>query len=95
VARVPGTRPLSSQEFWLEMYPLNTITASALQLNVYGTLNASRGVDGAAETVAHFVEAVQAKFHYAIWSEPVSNQLRTSFEPDSVIEFGREPASSC
>jgi len=29
------------------------------------------------------LEAVKAKFHYAIW-----------FEADSVMEFGREPASS-
>jgi len=38
---------------------------------------------------------LEAKFHYAIWFEPASNQLRTAFEPDSVTEFGREPASSC
>ena len=46
---------------------------------------------------------IKAKFHYAIWFEagsklvadlsatsfePASNQLRTSFEPDSVMEFG-------
>jgi len=37
----------------------------------------------------------EVKFHYAIWFEPASNQPRTSFEPDSVLEFGREPASSC
>jgi len=50
-------------------------------------------------------ELLKAKFHYASWfgadSKPNSitlsgsNQLRTSFEPDSVMEFGREPASSC
>jgi len=34
----------------------------------------------------------EAKFDYAIWIEPASNQLRTGSEPDSVIEFGREPA---
>jgi len=40
---------------------------------------------------------LKAKFHYAIWFEadrsfePVCNQLRTSFEPDSVIQFGFEP----
>jgi len=28
-------------------------------------------------------------------SKLVDDQLRTSFEPDSVTEFGREPASSC
>jgi len=47
---------------------------------------------------------IKAKFHYAIWFEPQlrssklvrsSNQLRTSFEPDNVMEFGREPASPC
>jgi len=53
---------------------------------------------------------LKAKFHYAIWFEagrrqarswsvtsfePVCDQLRTSFEPDSVMEFGRGPASSC
>jgi len=27
--------------------------------------------------------------------EPALNQLRTSFEADSVMEFGREPVSSC
>jgi len=26
---------------------------------------------------------------------PASNQLRTCFEPDSVMEFGHEPANSC
>jgi len=26
---------------------------------------------------------------------PASNLSATSFEPDSVMEFGREPASSC
>jgi len=30
----------------------------------------------------------EAKFHYAIWFEPASNQLRTSTEPTSVMEFG-------
>jgi len=39
--------------------------------------------------------AVKAKFHYATWIEPASNQLRTGSEPDSAMEFGREPASSC
>jgi len=29
----------------------------------------------------------EAKFHYAIWFEPASNQLKTSFEPASVMEF--------
>jgi len=28
-------------------------------------------------------------------SKLVGDRLRTSFEPDSVMEFGREPASSC
>jgi len=28
-------------------------------------------------------------------SKLVGDQLRTSFEPDSAMEFGREPASSC
>jgi len=32
--------------------------------------------------------SVKAKFHYATWFEPVCDQLRTSFEPDSVMEFG-------
>jgi len=55
-------------------------------------------------------QSIKAKFHYAIWFdagrrqvrrwsatsfEPVCDQLRTIFEPDSVMEFGREPASSC
>jgi len=31
---------------------------------------------------------VKAKFHYAIWFEPASNQLRISSEPASVMEFG-------
>ena len=31
---------------------------------------------------------IKAKFNYAIWFEAGSNQLRTSFEPDSVMEFG-------
>ena len=32
-----------------------------------------------------------------LWTsfESASNQLQTSFEPDSVMEFGSEPASSC
>ena len=34
----------------------------------------------------------EVKLHYAIWFEacrrPASNQLRTSFEPDRVMEFG-------
>ena len=30
----------------------------------------------------------EVKFHYAIWFEPASNQLRTSSEPDNVMEFG-------
>jgi len=37
--------------------------------------------------------ALQAKFHYAIWFE--AGRWSTSFEPDSVMEFGRETASSC
>jgi len=40
-----------------------------------------------------------AKFHYAIWFKAGRRQVRswstTSFEPDSVMEFGREPTSSC
>jgi len=32
--------------------------------------------------------SLKAKFHYAIWFEPASNQLRTSSEPASVMEFG-------
>jgi len=40
----------------------------------------------------------ESKLHYAIWFEACrrlanSNQLRTSFEPDSVMEFGRKPAA--
>jgi len=53
---------------------------------------------------------LKAKFHCASWFEagrkqvrsrsatsfePVCDQLRTSFKADSVMEFGREPASSC
>ena len=30
----------------------------------------------------------EAKFHYTTWFEPASNQLRTSSEPASVMEFG-------
>jgi len=37
----------------------------------------------------------KAKFHYASWFEACRRQSPTSFEPDSVMEFGREPASSC
>ena len=41
----------------------------------------------------------EAKFHYAIsvkaGQRPASNQLRISFKPDSVMEFGCGPASSC
>jgi len=40
----------------------------------------------------------EPKFHYAIWFEAGRRQVQswsaTSFEPDSVMEFGREPASS-
>ena len=50
--------------------------------------------------------SIKAKFHYAIWFEagrrqvrsrsltifePVCDQLQTSFEPDSIMEFGFEP----
>ena len=31
----------------------------------------------------------EAKFHYAIWIEPPSNQIRTGSESDSVMEFGK------
>jgi len=31
---------------------------------------------------------LKAKFHYASWFEPASNQLRTSSKPTSVMEFG-------
>ena len=34
-------------------------------------------------------DILKAKFHYAIWFEPVSNQLRTA----SVIEFGFNPSN--
>jgi len=54
-------------------------------------------------------DRLEAKFHYAIrfeagrsrpptsfeGSKLVGGRLRTSFEPDSVMEFGREPASWC
>jgi len=37
-------------------------------------------------------QRVKAKFHYAMWfgagRRPASNQLRTSSEPASVMEFG-------
>ena len=54
--------------------------------------------------------SVKAKFHYLGWFKagsklvadrfeagrrPASNLSATSFEPDSVMEFGRKPASSC
>ena len=35
-----------------------------------------------------YLYVFKAKFHYAIWFEPPSNQLRTSSEPASVMEFG-------
>ena len=42
---------------------------------------------------------VKAKFHYASWfgasSELTPNMFGASSEPASVMEFGREPASSC
>jgi len=42
---------------------------------------------------------LKANIHYASWFEAcrrsASNQPRTSFKPDSVMKFGREPASSC
>jgi len=52
---------------------------------------------------ASWFEAVadrfEAKFHYAIWFEAGHRQVRswsvTSFEPASVMESGRKPASSC
>ena len=41
----------------------------------------------------------EAKLHYAIWFEAGRRQVRSwsaaSFEPDSVMEFGRGPLSSC
>ena len=47
------------------------------------------------------VQPIKAKFHYAVvrsWSatsfEPVWDQLRTSFEPASVMEFGFNEAGS-
>jgi len=54
-------------------------------------------------------ETVKAKFHYASWFKGGRRQVRsqiplrylvpswsaTSFEPDSVMEFGHEPASLC
>jgi len=36
----------------------------------------------------------EAKLHYAIWFEAGRRQV-TIFEPASIMEFGREPASSC
>ena len=42
---------------------------------------------------------VRAKFHYTSWfgasSELAPNMFEASSEPASVMEFGREPASSC
>jgi len=48
---------------------------------------------------------VKAKFHYTSWFKaghrqvrcqiPLPYLVRTSFEPDNVMEFGGEPASSC
>jgi len=42
---------------------------------------------------------LKAKFHYASWFEAGHRQVRswspTSFEPDSLMGFGRGPASSC
>jgi len=44
------------------------------------------------EFLCKYAVHVKAKFHYAIWlqtgSKLVRDQLRTSFEPDSVMEFG-------
>jgi len=45
------------------------------------------------------LDNLKAKFHYASWfgasSELAPNMFGTSSEPASVMEFGREPASSC
>jgi len=60
-------------------------------------------VDFAVFSIAILLEA---KFHYVSWfgdgsnqlrtsSEPAPKQLRTGSEPDSLMEFGREPASLC
>jgi len=35
---------------------------------------------------------VKAKFHYVIWLEAGSKLVADSFEPDSVMEFGRRLA---
>jgi len=48
------------------------------------------------QSLAHlsitYLKAVEAKFHYAIWSQTgpkqVCDQLRTCLRPDSVMEFG-------
>jgi len=35
-----------------------------------------------------------AKFHYAIWFEAGSELVRSWFQPNSIMEFGLEPASN-
>jgi len=47
-----------------------------------------RKVGAAGRSGKLVADRFEAKFLYAIWFEPASNQLRTSSEPASVMEFG-------
>jgi len=47
-----------------------------------------RRLSATADSRYSFVCLLKPKFHYASWFEPVCDQVRTSFEPASVMEFG-------
>ena len=92
--RVSGVRQQLEQE--LPQLDLSASCASTFQPRATHAVKAEFHCASRFEAGSKLVaDRFGAKFHNAIWFEPASNQLQTSSEPDSVMEFGGEPASSC
>jgi len=75
-------------EFWIKYYNWikpNSITLAGSKLSQTGSKPNSITLSGS--------KLVADRFEAGRW--PASNLSVTSFEPDSVMEFGRGPASSC
>ena len=67
---------------WVTEFNCFNFATQHVHSNVTGWLTQAEA------SVLWFLCTVKAKLHYAIWFEPASNQLRTSSEPASVMEFG-------
>jgi len=92
---------LLEQNFTVRMPSLKATSGPASSQRCY--LHHLRTITDILHNVTY--RGVKAKLHYASWFKagrrqvrsqiPLRYLVRTSSEPDSVMEFGGEPASSC